>query len=261
MRPGYIKLWRKIIDNPMFRNEGLLKVWIWCLCSAAYKEREEMIGNQVVRLKPGQFVFKRPDASGFLNIRPTTLIRYLSILKMDNKVDIKSTNKYSIVSITYWEKYQEGGQQNGQQMDNKRTTSGTYVNTSLTLKKEEKKEEEKKEKKEKKEKNKEIIMLTLEKWNAFAEEHSLPKVRGIVSGSTRERQLRARMKDNGFNLDEVLSAAAEQAFLLGDNKEGWVITFDWILKPSNYIKVLEGQYKKKRLSNMEIAERWARKGD
>ena len=34
----------------------------------------------------------------------------------------------------------------------------------------------------------------------------------------------------------------KSSFLKGQNDRGWVITFDWFVKPNNFIKVLEGNY-------------------
>ena len=37
----------------------------------------------------------------------------------------------------------------------------------------------------------------------------------------------------------------ESDFLKGQNKRGWTVTFDWFIKPNNFIKVLEDTYKNK----------------
>ena len=55
--------------------------------------------------------------------------------------------------------------------------------------------------------------------------------------------LRARIRENG--VDAVLEAienVKKSPFLLGDNKKGWQITFDWFVRPNNFPKVLEGNY-------------------
>lgn len=55
--------------------------------------------------------------------------------------------------------------------------------------------------------------------------------------------LKARLKE--YTLDEVLSAISnikESPFLLGGNKQGWQITFDWFVRPNNFPKVFEGNY-------------------
>ena len=80
-------------------------------------------------------------------------------------------------------------------------------------------------------------------WNEFAHRKEIPWISGVKKGSTREKHLIARIGE-GFDIDKVLDAIAHQSFLTGDNKDGWLITFDWILNPTNLQKVLEGNYTK-----------------
>ncbi|MAH50262.1 hypothetical protein CMI37_30860, partial [Candidatus Pacearchaeota archaeon] len=80
------------------------------------------------------------------------------------------------------------------------------------------------------------------KWNEFAKRKSLAEIKSIKKGSTRERHLLTRIGDDDFDFDTLLLAIEKQPFLLGQNKNGWKITFDWILLPSNYPKVMEGNY-------------------
>lgn len=95
------------------------------------------------------------------------------------------------------------------------------------------------------------IQDIISEWNRFAEGHELPSIEGISRGSTRERNLYARMKEKGFDFERVLKAIHEQPFLYGDNDRGWLVTFDWILKPSNLTKVLEGAYVKNRIGEAQ----------
>ena len=39
------------------------------------------------------------------------------------------------------------------------------------------------------------------------------------------------------------------SFLKGQNNKNWTITFDWLIKPNNFTKVLEGNYRDKGDSN------------
>jgi hypothetical protein len=41
---------------------------------------------------------------------------------------------------------------------------------------------------------------------------------------------------------DVLERVKESAFLNGDNDRGWTADFDWIFKPTNFVKILEGKY-------------------
>lgn len=73
---------------------------------------------------------------------------------------------------------------------------------------------------------------------------TLPRVKEL--SKTRHATIKARIKEHGIkNITEVLQAAGQSQFLTGQNKESWTATFDWLLKPSNLIKVLEGNYKNK----------------
>lgn len=85
----------------------------------------------------------------------------------------------------------------------------------------------------------------MEAWNAFAKKEGLPTIMAIPVGSARERHLLARIKD-GFDMEKALEAIHYQGFLKGENKDGWVVNFDWILSPSNYLKLVEGNYTKVR---------------
>jgi hypothetical protein len=45
---------------------------------------------------------------------------------------------------------------------------------------------------------------------------------------------------------EGLEKASNSSFLTGNNGAGWQATFDWLILPSNFIKVLEGNYDDKK---------------
>jgi hypothetical protein len=85
-----------------------------------------------------------------------------------------------------------------------------------------------------------------EMWNGFAEREGLTKITGITKGSTRQRHLRARMREKGFDFTKLLVTISKSPFLLGlagkEDKEPFLATFDWIICPSNYQKIIEGNY-------------------
>ena len=66
---SYIKLFRKLLNSPIFENEKALKVWIWCLLKATHKEREQLVGKTIVYLEKGQFVTGRKKASDELKMK------------------------------------------------------------------------------------------------------------------------------------------------------------------------------------------------
>ena len=55
--------------------------------------------------------------------------------------------------------------------------------------------------------------------------------------------LRARVNQYGVaGVLEAIEKVRSSGFLNGQNSNGWVITFEWFVKPNNFIKVLEGNY-------------------
>jgi hypothetical protein len=83
-------------------------------------------------------------------------------------------------------------------------------------------------------------------WNRFATKNGLVQIQGVKTKSTRESYLRARMGEEGFVFSKLLEAVGKSPFLLGlthkEDKEPFLATFDWILRPSNYTKIIEGNY-------------------
>ena len=79
----------------------------------------------------------------------------------------------------------------------------------------------------------------IDEWNDLG----ISPISRISSGTKRYSMLNARLKEYG--LETVLQAVNNvrvSSFLRGQNKDGWTITFDWFVKPNNFIKVLEGNY-------------------
>ncbi|MBN6206239.1 DnaD domain protein [Ralstonia pickettii] len=135
---GYIKLYRKIMDSPVWSDPNYLKLWMYCLMKATHKEREVIAGNQVVTLEPGQFITGRESLSEDLNkgakpkqkLSDSTWWRYLNNLKNWQMLHIKKTNKFSVVSIINWHQYQE----TEHQMNIKRTSDEHRMNTNKNVK-------------------------------------------------------------------------------------------------------------------------------
>lgn len=70
---------------------------------------------------------------------------------------------------------------------------------------------------------------------------SLPRVSKI--SDVRERAINARLKENGMEtVKAVIDKVRDSDFLNGKNDKGWTASIDWIMKPANFQKILEGCY-------------------
>lgn len=53
----------------------------------------------------------------------------------------------------------------------------------------------------------------------------------------------ALLREYGYDkLLQVFKLADDSDFLAGNNESGWKANFDWLMKPGNFLKVLEGYY-------------------
>lgn len=87
----------------------------------------------------------------------------------------------------------------------------------------------------------EVVERIVERWNNLPD--CIPKVKNIDMKAERFKMLKERLKT--YTEQDVMSAIDNietSPFLLGDNKNRWVIKFDWFVRPNNFPKVFEGQY-------------------
>lgn len=76
-------------------------------------------------------------------------------------------------------------------------------------------------------------------WNLHSDK--LPKV--VASNSKRKKTADLRLKEYGEeNWIEAIKRVAISDFCNGLNDKSWVATFDWILQPDVYLKIIEGKY-------------------
>lgn len=103
---GFISLHRKLLENPIFYKPALLQLFIYCLLKANHKANEFIFNNEMVKIQRGSFITGRKILSSDLRCKEATLYRRLQILKDFDYISIKTTNKYSVISVVNYNKYQ-----------------------------------------------------------------------------------------------------------------------------------------------------------
>lgn len=86
----------------------------------------------------------------------------------------------------------------------------------------------------------------LENYHLYCDK--LPKVAKL--SDQRKKHISARFKE--FNYDvliDVLKKAGKSEFLSGKNDRAWKADIDWIFNPTNFLKIMEGKYDNKDVSN------------
>jgi hypothetical protein len=141
---GSIKLHRCLLDSQVFAHQVALKIWIWCLCKASYKERflpfKTNRGEKIIKLLPGQFIFGRFKAEEETGIDGSTIYKWIQKFASSDfdMIKIESNNKYSIITICNWDEYQIQEKRKvtakEQHSNNRGTTEEQHSNTNNKVK-------------------------------------------------------------------------------------------------------------------------------
>lgn len=125
---GWIKLHRKLLENPITQRSQYWHLWTFLLLRACHNESEFIWNGKRVTLHPGQLLTGRKQLNQDTGISESTIERILSYLESEHQIEQQKTNKFRIIAVKNWEKYQSS-QDGEQQADNRRTTSGQQADT------------------------------------------------------------------------------------------------------------------------------------
>ena len=126
---GWICLWRKIVEWQWWSaNSDILKVFLYLLCKANTKDKKW----RNIEVKRGQIVTSRQHLSLGTYLSERTVRTCLAHLQESGDIEIKTTNKYSIITICNYGTYQDIPDQTDQQTD-QQTASKPTTTKQLTI--------------------------------------------------------------------------------------------------------------------------------
>ena len=132
---GWIKLYRKLLDNPVIcKNGDYLAVWIYLLLNATHEQYEVLFDNKRIILKAGQLITGRKIIATRLNTNEIKVQRILKTFENEQQIEQQTTNVNRLITIINWNEYQCSEQQIEQRVNNERTTSEQRVNTNNNIK-------------------------------------------------------------------------------------------------------------------------------
>lgn len=244
---GFIKIHRKLLEWGWYDDSAVKSVFIHLLLIANFKQAEYH-GRTVER---GQAVFGRENLASVLGITVQQVRTALNKLKSTGEITVQSYSKFSVATIRNFELYQgndadaeltDDNQQitnnqptNNQQSTNNQPTNNQQITTS---------EERKKGRRE------EGIIESVSKladYSAVVDVFnsicvSLPKVTKLTD--MRRRAIRSAIQQD-VNFDILFHMVEASDFLTNRSGKFSGCGFDWILKPANMVKILEGNYTNK----------------
>ena len=126
MNGGWISVKRSVIEHDVvgLKKSGRyskFEAWIWLLLRANYESARCCIGNQIYDLKKGQMIVSQKKMCVLFKWSNSKLINYLKLLQKDNMIELKTTNKMSIITILNYRVMQDSKYQK-----HIKSTSKTY---------------------------------------------------------------------------------------------------------------------------------------
>jgi DNA replication protein DnaD len=140
---SWIKLPRRFLEWEWFTDRNTFQVFLYLLLTANHTEKKW----QGITIKRGQVLVGSLSMATALGITRQSLRTSLAKLKSTSEITIKSTNKYSLVTIEKYEEYQFCQNESTSKSTSTATNEQPTNNQQLTTTKNEKnvrKEEERK---------------------------------------------------------------------------------------------------------------------
>lgn len=116
MNNGYFFVYRKLFAHDLAKDPLFVALWVKLLSMASYEDGVVPWNTGTVVVKKGELVTSVLALSRWLKVSRVTTDCYLDSLQKLHQINIKKTNKYTVISIKNWNKYQ---------IDDNRTTTKT----------------------------------------------------------------------------------------------------------------------------------------
>lgn len=304
----WIKLNASITEHWIWQDSEKLKWWLDLILLAAWKDRKQLVGKQVVLLQRGQLIAPISYLCKRWKRSRTMVENFLKNLQEDGMISKGTTNTIAIITIANYEIYQnknsasesayesaterayesasekatekasqplcESVSCKGGDATEKATESATerayqsatesatesvmpratnveynnniYNNNIYNIKEDSLHSSSCADKS-----AQNSAIIDFEKFVEFfnqeidANNSTIPHIKAITE--KRKKMIHSRIREHGKNsLAEVVRLMVSSDYLNGKNDRGWVADIDWMLKPNNYIKIIEGNYQDNR---------------
>lgn len=138
MHRGYTKRWRKKWDSDLARHPLANHLFDYLIDHAAWQETETSHRYKFTVLQRGDVLIGTEQMAANTGLSRQTVRTALTYLKSTSRITIKSTNRFSIISIINYDTYQgedkDANQQNNQQINQQPTSSQPAANHIEELK-------------------------------------------------------------------------------------------------------------------------------
>jgi len=120
---GYIKLWRKIDENPIAIKPAYLSIWLYILRFANHKKKSIIWNNKKTMIEAGSFITSSKKIAKGTGVPESTVRRILNYLESELMIEQQTTKRFRLITVINYQDYNDNERQNEQQMSNKLATN------------------------------------------------------------------------------------------------------------------------------------------
>ena len=129
-RQGWVRFYRKSIDSSVWKNPIIWMVWSWCLLKSNHQINTFPFNGEDIEIKDGQFITGRIKATQEIPISEQQYRTSMKYLEKTKRLTIKTTNKFSLITVLKWEQYQKDNQQTNQPLTNQQPATNQPLTTN-----------------------------------------------------------------------------------------------------------------------------------
>lgn len=242
---GYVKTHRSVFTHDLFNGDEFSRreAWLWLISNAAWKPHKARHKNKMISIDRGQLPGGRAHLARVWGWSEKRVRNFLESLKTEGMIEVgtEKGQPWAIITVCNYSKFQSEDEKVGQQ----RASDGPAMGHTEEGKRIE--EEEKKDSRELdlgvpekvKPKSQLPVLEAYEAYNRTALVCGLSQASKLTP--SRKQKIAARLKEHGVDgWTQALANIEKSEFLTGST--GFRADLDFMLKPANCLKLIEGGY-------------------
>lgn len=127
---GWIKLHRSLIEWEWYNEPQVFQVFLHCLLKANHKDKKW----RGTVIKKGSFITSYGHLSEQTHLTIQKIRTVLGKLKVTKEIGIKTTNKYTMITVCNYKVYQGDEGESNKQVTNKQQSNNNQITTNKNVK-------------------------------------------------------------------------------------------------------------------------------
>ena len=117
MNNGFVVLWRKFKDTSFYKDSYAVHLALHLIMRANHEDRKIVFNKEELTIHRGQTVAGRFTLADETGMHPSMIMRRLALLSNVGFLDIKSNNRFSLITIRNYKAYQDKKDRIGQHIE------------------------------------------------------------------------------------------------------------------------------------------------